>query len=149
MVLVTCIFMGKHFPSGSMFLKVTARLAGQYTSDIKTLPNFIIAYLLTIWFFGLKDHHNKIINSLSKSTFAIYIVHQVPAFISFIWSRIFMADLWVLNHAAWYVFVVFTVLLAICSIVDLVRRKILQPVLEKSKIYKKSLAYINIFFRCN
>ena len=149
MILTTCIFLGKCFPGGNILIRILARLSGQYTGDIKTLPNFIIAFLFTVWFLRLNERHSKVINSLSKSVFSIYIVHQIPAFISFIWKRIFMADLWITDHQVWFVFVVYAVLLAVCSIIDLFRRKTVEPVVEKSKPCQKSLAYINTFFGCN
>ena len=94
-------------------------------------------------FLRTKERHSSFINSLAKSVLSVYIVHQVPAFISFIWSRIFRADLWIPNHAAWYVFAVFIVILAVCSTVDLLRRKTVEPIAGKTSIYKKSVTFIN------
>ena len=148
-ILTVCIFMGRCFPDGNMLIRTLARLSGQYVGDIKTLPNFIIAFLFTMWFMRLKERHSTVVNWLAKSVFSVYIVHQVPAFISFIWNRMFMAFLWIPNHTVWYVFVVFAVLLVVCRILDIVRMKAVEPIVEKTVIYKKTVAFINRLFDLN
>ena len=145
-LMTVCIFMGKCFPDGNIILRAAVRLAGQYAGDIKTLPNFIIAFFITMWVLHLKEHQILFINNLSKSTFSVYIVHQVPAFISFIWSRIFMAELWITNHVFWYVFIVFIFLYAMVIIADTGRRKFVEPLIEKSKLYQSLSVFIeNIY----
>lgn len=146
MVLVTSIFMGKCFPDGSVLIRAASRFAGQYISDIKTVPNFMIAFLFTMWFMRLKERHSATINAMAKSVFTVYIIHQVPAFISFIWRRIFMADLWIPNHAFWYVAVVVAVLMAICSAIDMARRKTVESIAEKTTVYRKLANLINVLY---
>ena len=148
MILTTCIFLGKCFPNGNILIKIAARLAGQYSGDIKTFPNFMIAFLLTMLFLKLKERHCKIVNWLAKSVFTVYIVHQIPAFISFIWKRIFMADLWIPNHAVWYVFLVFLILYSCCVVADVFRRKI-ELIITKSGIYNNLLKKIEKIYGYN
>lgn len=148
-ILTVCIFLGKCFPDGNILIRVVSRLAGQYSGDIKTLPNFVIAFLLVMWFLRRKERHSKVINGLSKSVFSVYIVHQVPAFISFIWKRIFMADIWIPGHSFWYVFVVFAILIVVCCTMDYFRRKIIEPRAVQTKVYKKVIPILESAYNLN
>lgn len=148
-ILTVCIFLGKCFANGNVVIRITAHLAQQYSSDIKTLPNFIIAFMFTMWFFMMKEHHSKIINQLAKSVFTVYIVHQVPAFISFIWKKIFIADRWISDHAFGYVFIVYMALLVFGSIIDFLRKRTIEPIAEKTTIYKKIVSIINRVYNFN
>ena len=61
-----------HFISQSG--SVAYRLAGQYSSDIKTIPNFLIALLLVIWFIDLKSRHNQLINKAAEFVFTMLLI---------------------------------------------------------------------------
>lgn len=120
----------------NLIYKIFNRVFEFYGSDIKSAPNFIIAFCLFYWVINLPEKHNKIINTLSVSTFSVYIIHQVPVFYPFLWPNIFMAEKWLPEHNFLYaLFVTITVFLA-CSIIDIPRRKWIEPAVMKSKAVK-------------
>lgn len=83
----------------------------------------------------MKPHANRLINCVSKGTFSVYIIHQVPAFYPFLWTNIFMAEKWLPEHNVLYaIFVTITVFL-VCSIIDIPRRKWLEPAFAKTKLF--------------
>lgn len=133
--LTVCIFLGQCFPQKNMLISAAYKLANQYSSDIKTIPNFLIALLLVIWVINLKPHYNKFINKAAESVFTVYIVHQVPAFISFIWKRIFMSEMWIPQHVFWYTFIVFALLYVVCSIANVISKKIIETQIMKCNLW--------------
>ena len=120
----------------NVIYKILDRAVGFYQGDIKTVPNFIIAFCLFYWVINLPEKHNKVINALSMSTFSVYIIHQVPVFYPFLWTNIFMAEKWLPQHNFLYaIFVTITVFLA-CSVIDIPRRKWIEPAVMNSKAVK-------------
>jgi hypothetical protein len=67
-------------------------LANYWLDNIRTLPNLFCAF--TIFFFFLKTDIGRIrlVNYFAKSVFAVYIVHQIPAFRLFLWKNICHAN---------------------------------------------------------
>lgn len=62
---------------------------GRYWIDnIKSLPNAACALMVFVFFMKLKIGSIRAINFIAKSVFAVYIVHQVPAFHDFEWNAI-------------------------------------------------------------
>ena len=59
-----------------------------------------------------------------------------------------MADLWVPNHAAWYVVIVFFTLYFCCEVADVIRRKI-ELITTKSVIYNFFLRKIKNMYSYN
>lgn len=82
--------------------------AAQCLADFKTLPNFVAALLIFIFFLKLDIRPVRWINALAKSAFAVYIIHQTPAFFPFLWSKICRVDVWARspNWILWSVVVV-------------------------------------------
>lgn len=62
--------------------------------DYKSIPNLLIS--LPIFYFFLKTNigSNKVINFISKSALATYIIHQAPGFINYLWHNIYNCDYW-------------------------------------------------------
>lgn len=120
----------------NVIYKILDRAVGFYQGDIKTVPNFIIAFCLFYWVINIPEKHHKVINALSVPTFSVYIIHQVPVFSPFLWKNIFMAEKWLPEHNFLYaIFVTITVFLA-CSIIDIPRRKWIEPAVMNSKAVK-------------
>ena len=71
---------------GNRIVSLAAKLSGQYLSDIKTLPNFFIAFLVTQYFFNLKPRTHAIVNRAASYTLSVYCFHQVPALIPVVWN---------------------------------------------------------------
>ena len=130
-----------------MILQIINKFALQYLDDIKTIPNFLIALFITLWVLNSKEHHNSIINNISKPVFSIYIIHQVPVLIPFLRIKIFRSDRWILNHNFCYVIISFIVFYLLCSLIDIIRRKYLTIMFERSSIYKKLINILDNFVR--
>lgn len=118
----------------------------QYIQDIKSLPNFIIAFCIFYWVINLRERHSKIINFMSVSTFSVYIIHQVPVFYPFLWANIFMAEKWLPEHSVIYVLIVTVIVFTACSLIDIPRRKFFEPAVSKSKPFKWAEKKINNIF---
>lgn len=75
-----------------LFLPAARPLAGYWLDNIKCLPAFAFGLLL-FNFARLSDiGHVGWINRAAKSAFAVYVIHQVPAFRHFEWSVLCRAD---------------------------------------------------------
>lgn len=120
----------------NVIYKVLDRAVGFYQGDIKTLPNFIIAFCIFYWVINLRERHSKIINFMSASTFSVYIIHQVPVFYPFLWANIFMAEKWLPEHSVIYALIVTVIVFVACSLIDFPRRKFIEPAVSKSKPFK-------------
>ena len=72
--------------------KPLSRVANYWLDNIRTMPNLFCAF--TIFFFFLKTDIGSIrsVNYFAKSVFAVYIVHQIPAFRLFLWKNICHAN---------------------------------------------------------
>lgn len=72
--------------------KPLSRIANYWLDNIRTMPNLFCAF--TIFFFFLKTDIGRIrlVNYFAKSVFAVYIVHQIPAFRLFLWKNICHAN---------------------------------------------------------
>lgn len=75
--------------NNSKIITIFGSLAKQYLVDIKTLPNFAIALSVFTFVLKIKERNNMIIIKLARTTFPIYIFHQVPAFYSILWDKIY------------------------------------------------------------
>jgi hypothetical protein len=101
--------------------------ANYWLDNIKTLPNFACALSLFLFFAKCDIGTRPFVNFWARSVFAVYIVHQIPAFREFEWSCLCHAEkiaglpspLYALSIAAVAVAVLATVTLA-----DSVRIKI-------------------------
>lgn len=62
--------------------------ANYWLDNIRTLPNIACATGLFVFFMKTDIGANRLINFFSRSIFAVYIVHQVPAFREFEWRSI-------------------------------------------------------------
>ena len=62
--------------------------ANYWLDNIRTLPNITCAAFIFCFFLKLDIGHIKLVNFFARSVFAVYIVHQVPAFREFEWSTI-------------------------------------------------------------
>ena len=118
-------------------LSVGTYLSKKYLSDLKTIPNFLSSFCIFVFFANIDLKLNKIINFIASTTFGVYIIHQVPAFIDFLWHKIFVCDLWI-NSKFVFIYSIITIVLVyiVASIIDICRKKWLEPLWTGSKIYK-------------
>ena len=62
--------------------------ANYWLDNIRTLPNIACAVCIFCFFLKTNIGSVKLVNFFARSVFAVYIVHQVPAFREFEWSTI-------------------------------------------------------------
>lgn len=62
--------------------------------DYKAIPNLFCAYCIFYFTISGKVKKNAIINFLAEGTFAVYIVHQIPAMESYLWNGILHCSDW-------------------------------------------------------
>ena len=108
----------------------TQAVADYWIVNIKSLPNFICAVFVFVGFLRLDIGSNRCINAAARPVFAVYIIHQVPAFIQFQWDTIFRADQ--LLGESPLVFASGTIGIALAvfigaSIIDFFRRRFFEP----------------------
>lgn len=132
---------------GKLFALIN-KAVSQYLSDYKSLPNFIIALLTFTAFAKMKIDSNKVINRVAKSAFAVYVMHQVPAFYNVMWFKIFKADLWY-GSSKYILFYISTciVIYIVAVIVDEIRRITLDKWWMGSKTVKFIQNKIDGFYK--
>lgn len=67
-------------------------VSNYWLDNIRSLPNFVCALGIFIFFLKTDIGTIKPLNFFARSVFAVYIVHQVPAFREFLWENICRAD---------------------------------------------------------
>ena len=77
------------------FGMVASQLASQYLHDCKTFPNFLVSLLVVLPVVSAKSRSISFVNRIAKSAFAVYVIHQTPAFFPFLWKDICRVDSWV------------------------------------------------------
>lgn len=104
-----------------------------WMSNIKSLPSFLIALFAFVGFLKLDIGTKPIVNFAARSVFAVYIVHQIPAFMNFEWHTIFKVDsvatMSCAHRAACIVLIALSVLLC-ASLVDLIRLRLEKAYLQ-------------------
>ena len=130
-------------------LPQTQAVAGYWIVNIKSLPNFICAVFVFVGFLRLDIGSSRCVNMAARSVFAVYIIHQVPAFIHFQWTTIFRADR--LIGATPFMFVCGTIAIALAvftgaSIIDFFRWRYLEPLYMSARPIKWLVSKIANFY---
>lgn len=74
-------------------------LANYWTANIKSGPAFAIAIFSFAFFHKLNIGCRKWINLAARSVFAVYIIHQIPAFMHYEWHNMFRAE-WLVQQSS-------------------------------------------------
>ena len=112
------------------------KLASAYLSDYKTLPNVLCAMGIFYFFQHTNLGCNRVINWFAASAFAVYIIHQTPAFIPVIWKQVFQSDAWTASpYSSAYLVLVSLAVYVGCTGIDHVRSRWLE-----SKVLNSSLS---------
>lgn len=108
-----------------------------YRAMFWTLPPLIIAFCSFFFFNSIDIGSSKIINKMASTTLGIYVIHQTPGFYPYLWNGIFKTSQYVGTkwQVEYGIFVVFTVFIG-CMMIDIVRQKLFQKTIEKTKIYQ-------------
>ena len=135
---------------GMRLIPITQPVADYWIINIKSLPNFLCAFLIFLGFLRLDFGVVKGINFAARSVFAVYIVHQTPAFIHYQWNVLCRADSFVNASPAVFAGVVvgisFAVFLVV-SAVDFIRLRFLEPLYMASPPVKWICSKISSFYK--
>lgn len=95
--------------------------------DIKTLPNFLCAFSLIVFFSHLNIKKNDIVNSLSRSALAVYIIHQMPCFYPILWKDICIYEEYITSsYFGIYTAIVCLSIYLVCICIDYFRIKFVE-----------------------
>ena len=122
----------------NLLIGALGALSQQYLGDIKTVPNILCAALTFSAVVAQKPRVNQGINYIAKATLSLYVIHQVPLFLPFLWEKVFLGSRWIPLHPFAYVFVVFFSLLIMAVILDEFRRRFVEPFWVNSKLFSKA-----------
>lgn len=111
-------------------IPLTAQLAHYWLDDIKSLPNSLCAVGIFIFVAKQDLGTNRFINLAARSVFAVYVIHQVPAFQQFEWRVVCHAEaiknLPYLQYAGAILLTAFTLTTAY-TLIDSIRITFLEP----------------------
>ena len=79
------IYVGLCFAARSAML---SWVANYWLDNIRTAPNIACALCLFMFFRKIDIGSIRLVNFFAKSTFAVYVVHQIPAFREFEWKTL-------------------------------------------------------------
>lgn len=114
------------------------KLTDQYLADCKSLPNFVIAALIFYFFQNIDLGSNKIINRLSRSTLAVYLIHQSPNFILYLWNGCLRVEIWKTSSFYILFFLLSIIVIFVASyVIDSIRLNLIEPLWVKSRFFKK------------
>ena len=115
---------------GMKIVPIVRPVADYWIVNIKSLPNFLCAFLFFLGFLRLDFGVVKWINFSARSMFAVYVVHQTPAFIHYQWSVLFRADSLLRSSPTMFavgvIGISFAVLLVV-SVIDFIRLRFFEP----------------------
>lgn len=110
----------------------------QYLGDCKSLPNVMIAALIFYFFQNTDLGRNKIINHLSRSTLAVYLIHQSPNLIPYLWNDCLKVEVWKTSSFYILYFLLSVIIIfAVSYIIDNVRLYLIEPLWVRSFFFKK------------
>lgn len=100
--------------------------------SLNRIPLLIIAIFIFSFFKNLNVKSNKIINLIASTTFGVYLIHENLLLNKIIWHRFFKFDEWV-NSPLLFLYMIAAVIVTFtcCSILDIIRQKIIEkPVMK-------------------
>ncbi len=108
--------------------------ATRWLFDIKSIPNFFCAVSAFLFFLNLELGENRAVNAVARSSLAVYIAHQTPAFFRYLWFSVFRLEEWKRTDLALPLLVALPVALyAAVSVIDVFRRKFVEPAVLRSR----------------
>lgn len=118
-----------------------------YLSDYKSIPNFLIAFMVFVFFqhMDISGTSTKaVINCIARNSLAVYLIHQARCFYPVLWVKILRCDIWPRNKVS----IVYIVLSAVGiyisgCILDEGRRRLIAPFWLHSKLSYKLQAWLD------
>ncbi|PWJ65601.1 Acyltransferase family protein [Fibrobacter sp. UWB15] len=102
-----------------------------YPFALAKFPALLNAVFLFAFFKNLRIRYSKLINLVAGTTFGVYLIHENLFFNKILWHRIFKMDDFLASNLL-LPYMIFAVIstFVVCSIIDLIRKKIIeQPIL--------------------
>lgn len=119
-----------------------------YREHYEALPGFMCSIFLFLAFKNWNINYYRPINLISRSTFAVYIIHQTPAFYRYMWNGIFHVNDAVQKHnVIGYSLIVMVVIFAVCVTVDNIRLFLMEKLICKSKTYRRVCGKIAEYYK--
>lgn len=119
----------------------------QWIGDFKSLPNFLIAFCIFLFFEKWSIGCNRIINYIASGAFGVYIFHQVPVFYDFLWHSVFRCDSWLESkYFVPYYLGVILITYLIGFFIDTIRNKYIEPIWVNSKLFETISVKINSIY---
>ncbi len=118
------------------FLSAGVTLMEQYISDIRSVPNFVSAFMIFVFFVHLDIGTKPKINYAAGTAFGVYAIHSVPAFHDFLWHCIYRCDAW--KKSEWVCLYFSGVVLSVyvaASVIDRLRMRWLEPLWLKCRLF--------------
>lgn len=107
-----------------------------YRGHYEALLGFASSFFLFMAFKNWRTGYNRIVNLISRSTFAVYIIHQTPAFYRYMWNGIFQLDAAVENGTIiGYSLLVIAAIFAVSVCVDNIRILVMDKLVCRCKAY--------------
>ena len=105
-----------------------------YRTALGALPNLLAALALFYLFKGLDLGCVRWVNALAGTTLGVYILHQVPAFRSFLWNGLLQAEA---HHGSvGYTLLAILAVFLGCAAVDALRTALVMRPLENTRLFK-------------
>ena len=124
-----------------------SKIVSKFLLDYKSLPNFLCAICVFVYFSKINIGYKKIINELSQNTLDIYIIHQIPYFYPVLWRDICKVDCWINSKYVFVYFICITILIYIVlSLIGRLRKALIEPLWIKCKLYRLLENRINRFY---
>ncbi|MDE7324477.1 MAG: acyltransferase [Lachnospiraceae bacterium] len=120
----------------TMGLEPLRYLYTYYRGHYESLLGFACSFFLFLTFKNWKAGYNRFVNLVSRASFAVYVIHQTPAFYRYMWNGIFQVDASVENgNIIGYSLLVIAVIFAVSVCVDNIRLLVLDKLICKCKAY--------------
>lgn len=107
-----------------------------FYAHYEALLGFACSLALFLAFKNWDIGYNRFVNLISRSVFAVYIIHQTPAFYQYMWNGIFHVDAAAgQGSIVGYSLLVIAVIFAACVCIDNIRLFITERLVYKSRLY--------------
>ncbi len=121
-----------------------------FRGHYEALLGFACSFFLFLAFKNWKIEHCRLVNLISRSTFAVYIIHQTPAFYRYMWNGIFQIDVSVENgNVIGYSLFVMAVIFVVSVCVDNIRLFVMGRLVCKCRAYQMVCGRLRKFYQCS
>lgn len=130
------ILCGMKIMADVMGIEPLRYLYNYYRGHYEALFGFSCSFFLFLAFKNWNMGYSRLVNLISRSAFAIYIIHQTPAFYRYMWNGIFQVNASVENgNIIGYSLFVTAVIFVACVCIDNIRILITDKLIYKNKLY--------------